>query len=77
MDSPLDAVTTLCYVMQGGTVPDRWTETARTETAGPTKESDSSQSFAFHANIDLIQWLLFLVAMATRMWRLDHPRGVV
>ncbi|KAI0234854.1 Protein O-mannosyl-transferase 1 [Lamellibrachia satsuma] len=62
---------------KGGTVPDRWTETARTETAGPTKESDSSQSFTFHANIDLIQWLLFLVAMATRMWRLDHPHGVV
>lgn len=45
----------------------------RIEAVGPK----TSQLFIFHVELDLMQWLLFLVALATRMWRLDHPREIV
>ena len=71
---PRDLSYFLVHVTQDGTAPG---PDGQTQASGSNQESEPSQPFSFKIESDVMQWALFFVAIATRMWRLDHPRGVV
>ena len=38
---------------------------------------DMKGPFSVQLEVDVMQWMLFVVALATRMWKLEYPRSAV